>query len=143
MAFIGPRSGQGQHSANRYDVQGSGNNTRTVRSINLGPNDTGHWMMTVGYGPSEESGQYPNSDPDGWGGACYYNGNQVGDRLKGNEGTPRNYRRGSGGSWTIYHSSGNANFEWRMNSQWADGDNDGGGYRGYCYVSIHKLGGNT
>lgn len=143
MAFIGPRKGAGQTSANRYDVQGGGNNTRTVRSLNLGPNDTGHWMMSFGYGPSDNSGNYPNSDPDGWAARCYYNGSQVGDQHKGNEGTPRTYRAGNASVWTINHTSGNANFELRMNSQWADGDNDGGGYRGFAYVAIHKLGGNV
>ena len=142
MAFIGPRSGQGMNQATRYDVSRGGNNTLTVRSINLGPNDVGQWLMTFGYGPSEDSGQYPNNDEDGWAARCYYNGSQVGDQIQGNEGTPRNYRRGSGGSWMINHNSGNANFELRMNSQWADGDNDGGGYRGFAYVAIHHLGGN-
>lgn len=140
MAFIGPRSGQGMNQATRYDVSRGGNNTLTVKNLNLGPNDIGQWLMTFGYGPSEDSGQYPNNDEDGWAARCYYNGSQVGDQIQGNEGTPRNYRRGSGGSWMINHNSGNANFELRMNSQWADGDNDGGGFRGYAYISIHKLG---
>jgi hypothetical protein len=142
MAFIGPRKGQGQLQATRYDVARGGNNTQTVRSVGLGPNDTGHWLMTFGYNPSDDNNNYPSNDYDGWAARCYYNGSQVGDQIQGNEGTPRNYLRGSGGSWTINHTGGNANFELRMNSSWADGDNDGGGYRGYAYISIHKLGGN-
>ena len=138
MAFIGPRQGAGQTSANRYDVQGGGNNTRTVRSLNLGPNDTGHWMMSFGYGPSDDSGNYRNGDPDDWAFRCYYNGSQVGDTVFGDEGAPRTYRDMNFGSWMIRHTGGNANIEIRFSKQYAN-DPDGGGMRGQAYVNINQL----
>ena len=139
MAYIG-RMGPSnpQRRASRYDINVGSTSTQTVGAITLDDNQKGFYLVTCGYGPSEDSGQYRNSDPDDWAMRCYHNGGQLGDTLFGNEDPPRNYLRSNFGSWTFHHQGGNANIEARWSKQYGN-DPDGGGMRGYAYFSIHQL----
>jgi hypothetical protein len=139
MAFIGrmgPTSPQVR--ASRYDVNVGSTSVQTVGQTTLDDNERGYYVITCGYNPSQESGQYRNSDPDDWAARCYYNGNQLGDTFFGNEDAPRTYRMGSFASWSLHHTGGNANVETRWSKQYGD-DPDGGGMRGFAYMSIHRL----
>jgi hypothetical protein len=138
MAFIGPMSSSPQVRANRYDVSVGSTTITNYGQTTLDDNERGFYLLTCGYGPSEDSGQYRNSDPDDWAARCYYDGTNLGDTFFGNEDSPRTYRRGSFGSWTFRHTGGTANVEMRFSKQYGD-DPDGGGMRGFAYITIHRL----
>jgi len=139
MAFVG-RMGPSntQIRATRYDINVGSTSTQTVGQQALDNNNKGYYLITAGYNPSDNSSNYRNSDPDDWAARCYYNGSQVGDTFFGNEDAPRNYLTGSFASWSIHHTGGNANVEVRWSKQYGN-DPDGGGMRGFAYVSIHRL----
>lgn len=122
----------------RYDINVGSTSVSTVGTINLDNNRKGHHLISCGYGPSDNSNNYRNNDPDDWAFRCYYNGSQVGDTMLGEEGTPRTYRDMNFGTWMIRHTGGNANIEIRFSKQYAN-DPDGGGMRGQAYVTINQL----
>ena len=143
MAFIGNFEPEGSSTApllrsTRYDINVGSTSTQTVGTVNLDNNRKGHHLISCGYGPSDNSNNYRNNDPDDWAFRCYYNGSQIGDTVFGDEGSPRTYRDMNFGSWMIRHTGGNANIEIRFSKQHAN-DPDGGGMRGFAYVNITQL----
>ena len=114
----------------RSDVSHGGNTTfQTAHSNSLNP---GVYLVSVSYTPSDDSGNYPNGDPDHWETRITLDGTQVGDTAYGNEGAPRTYY--SAGSLTTVIS-------WRSGaktiaSQYRTTDGDAGGMRGYLITQI-------
>ena len=114
----------------RSDVSHGGNTTfQTAHSNSLNP---GVYLVSVSYSPSDDSGNYPNGDPDHWETRITLDGTQVGDTAYGNEGAPRTYY--SAGSLTTVIS-------WRSGaktiaSQYRTTDGDAGGMRGYLITQI-------
>ena len=114
----------------RLDVSHGGNtNFQTAHSNSLNP---GVYLVSVSYTPSDDSGNYPNGDPDHWETRITLDGTQVGTTAYGNEGAPRTYY--SAGSLTTVIS-------WRSGaktiaSEYRTTDGDAGGLRGYIITQI-------
>ena len=71
----------------RSDVSHGGNTTfQTAHSNSLNP---GVYLVSVSYTPSDDSGNYPNGDPDHWETRITLDGTQVGDTAFGYESAPR------------------------------------------------------
>ena len=141
MAFIGPRENQTQMYSNNLDVSSSGNNTQNSVSVNT--SDPGAYFINAGYSPSDQNGNYPNNDWDAWAVRCYVNGSQLGSQMRGQEGGIQTYRIAGSHAW-LWNKTNSSNQEIsvRCNSYWGEGDNDGGGMRGFLNVGIFRLGKN-
>ena len=125
MAFIGPRENHTQNSAS----------TNT--------SDPGAYLVNAGYSPSDQNGNYPNNDWDAWAVRCYVNGSQLGSQMRGQEGGIQTYRIAGSHAWFWNKTnSSNQEISVRCNSYWGEGDNDGGGMRGFLNVGIFRLGKN-
>ena len=115
----------------RSDVSHGGNTTfQTAHSNSLNP---GVYLVSVSYSPSDNSSDYPNSDPDHWETRITLDGTQVGDTAYGFEGSPRTYYTGGSLSFVISWRSGASTIA----SQYRTTDADAGGMRGYILSLIH------
>ena len=126
----GDYTGSSPTRSTRTDVSHGGNtNWQTAHSNSLNP---GVYLVHLSYLPSDDSGNYPNSDPDHYEVRFTVNGTQVGDTCYGFEGSPRTYYTGGSLSFVISWTSG-AN---TIASQYRTTDADAGGMRGYLITNI-------
>ena len=120
----------------RSDVSHGGNTTfQTAHSNSLNP---GVYLVSVSYTPSDDSGNYPNGDPDGWYMRINKSGSVICDEQYFEEGGSTSTNQNSGSLTATFQSNGTDDIYFQVRTTDGDGGGVGGRYACHCFAIMRQ-----